>query len=92
MPQYSAPGLLFPLLTCLFGLEGELAGGALKAQKRALRTASLSLIFSFLAFTIMQSFFALSGISTRETNFERYQGVWDIMVTVKDTDVDSFLL
>ena len=79
-----------PLLTCLFGLEGELAGGALKAQKRALRTASLSLIFSFLAFTIMQSFFALSGISTRETYFERYQSVWDIMVTVKDTDVDSF--
>ncbi len=79
-----------PLLTCIFGLEGELAGGALKAQKRALRTASLSLIFSFLAFTIMQSFFALSGISTRETYFERYQGVWDIMVTVKDTDVDSF--
>ena len=79
-----------PLLTCLFGLEGELAGGALKVQKRALRTASLSLIFSFLAFTIMQSFFALSGISTKETYFERYQGVWDIMVTVKDTDVDSF--
>ncbi len=79
-----------PLLTCLFGLEGELAGGALKAQKRALRTASLSLIFSFLAFTIMQSFFALSGISTRETYFERYKSVWDIMVTVKDTDVDSF--
>ena len=79
-----------PLLTCFFGMEGELAGNALKAQRRALRTASLSLIFSFLAFTVMQSFFALSGISTRETYFERYQGVWDIMVTVKDTDVDSF--
>ena len=79
-----------PLLTCFFGMEGELAGNALKAQRRALRTASLSLIFSFLAFTIMQSFFALSGISTRETYFERYQGVWDIMVKVKDTDVDSF--
>ena len=80
-----------PLFTCLFGVEGELAGCALKAQKRALRTASLSLIFSFLAFTMMQSFFALSGISTRETYFERYRGVWDIMVTVKDTDVDSFM-
>lgn len=79
-----------PLLTCFFGMEGELAGNALKAQRRALRTASLSLIFSFLAFTIMQSFFSLSGISTRETYFERYQSVWDIMVTVKDTDVDSF--
>ena len=79
-----------PMLTCFFGMEGELAGNALKAQRRALRTASLSLIFSFLAFTIMQSFFALSGISTRKTYFERYQSVWDIMVTVKDTDVDSF--
>ncbi len=79
-----------PLLTYFFGMEGKLAGNALKAQGKALRTASLSLVFSFLAFTIMQSFFALSGISTRETYFERYQDVWDIMVTVKDTDVDSF--
>lgn len=79
-----------PLLAYFFGMEGELAGNALKAQRKALQTASLSLILSFLAFTIMQSFFALSQISTRETYFERYQGVWDIMVTVKDTDVDSF--
>ncbi len=79
-----------PLLTYFFGMEGELAGNALKAQRKALRTASLSLIFSFLAFTMMQSFFTLSGISTRETYFERYQDVWDIMVTVKDTDVDTF--
>lgn len=79
-----------PVLARLFGMEGELAGNALKAQRKALRTASLSLIFSFLAFTIMHCFFTLSGISTRETYFERYQGVWDIMVTVKDTEVDAF--
>lgn len=79
-----------PLLALLFGMEGELAGNALKAQRKAFRTASLSLIFSFMAFTMMQCFFTISGISTRETYFERYQGVWDIMVTVKDTDVDSF--
>lgn len=78
------------LFTLLFGMEGELAAGALKAQRKALRTASLSLIFSFLAFTLMQSFFTLSQMSTRETYFERYQGVWDIMVTVKNTDVDLF--
>ena len=78
-----------PVLAFLFGLEGELAGNALKAQRRALRTASLSFIFSFLAFTIMQCFFALSGISTRETYFERYKDVWDIMITVKDAQVDS---
>ena len=72
------------LLMLLFGVEGELAGNALKAQRKALRTASLSLIFSFMAFTVMQCFFSLSQISTRETYFERYQGVWDVMVTVKD--------
>ncbi len=78
------------LLTLLFGVEGELAGNALRVQRKALRTASLSFIFSFMAFTIMQCFFSISKISTRETYFERYQSVWDIMVTVKDTDVDTF--
>ncbi len=77
-------------LSLLFGVEGELAGNALKAQKKALRTASLSLIAAFMAFATMQCFFTLSGISTRETYFERYQGVWDVMVTVKDADVDAF--
>lgn len=78
------------ILAFLFGVEGELAGNALKAQRKALRTASLSLILSFMAFTLMQCFFTLSGISTRETYFERYQDAWDIMVTVKDTDADAF--
>lgn len=78
------------ILTLLFGAKGELAGNALNAQKKALRTASLSLVFAFMAFTVMQCFFTISGISTRETYFERYQGVWDIMFTVKDTEVDSF--
>ncbi len=78
------------LLTRLFGVEGELAGNALKAQRKALRTASLSFITAFLAFAMMQCFFTLSGISTRETYFERYQEVWDVMVTVKDTEVEAF--
>lgn len=79
-----------PILTFLWGVEGHLAGNALKAQKKARRTASFSLILSFMAFTLMQCFFTLSGISTRETYFEKYQDAWDIMVTVKDTEVDSF--
>ena len=78
------------VLTLLFGVEGELAGNALKAQKKALRTSSLSLLFAFMAFTLMQCFFTMSGISTRETYFERYQDKWDIMVTVKDSEIDSF--
>lgn len=79
-----------PVLARVFGIEGELAGGALRSQRRALRTASLSLSLSFLAFTLTQCFFTLSGISTRETYFERYQEVWDIMVTVKNASVESF--
>ena len=78
------------VLTCFFGVEGELAGNALKAQKKALRTSTLSLLFAFMAFTLMQCFFTMTEISTRETYFERYQDMWDIMVTVKDTEVDSF--
>ncbi len=78
------------LLALLFGVPGELAGNALKAQKKALRTASLSLVFSFLAFTVMQCFFTLSAISTRETYFERYMGVWDVMATVKNASAGTF--
>lgn len=79
-----------PILSFLFGVEGELAGNALKAQRKALRTASVSLLLSVTAFTLMQCFFTLSGISTRETYFEKYQDAWDIMVTVKDTRVNDF--
>ncbi len=78
------------VLARLFGVEGELAGNALKAQKKALRTATLSLIFSFMAFTVMQCFFATVQISTRETYFERYQDAWDIMVTVRGAEMDGF--
>lgn len=77
-------------LTRLFGVEGELAGNALKAQKKALRTASFSFLLSFMAFAIMQCFFSLSKISTQETYFEKYQDVWDLMVTIKDTGADAF--
>lgn len=78
------------ILLFLFGVEGELAGNALKAQRKALRTASLSLIFSFMAFTLMLCFFTLTGISQRMTYFEKYQDVWDIMVTVPNEEIESF--
>ena len=78
-----------PILSLLFGAEGELAGNALKAQKKALRTSTLSLTLSFLGFTVMLCFFTLSGISTNHTYFERYQDAWDVMVTVKDTGIEN---
>lgn len=77
-------------LALIFGVEGELAGNALKAQRKALRTASLSFVFSFLAYAVMQCFFTLSGISTRETYFEKYLDAWDIMVSVRDAQVEAF--
>ncbi|HJA43749.1 MAG TPA: ABC transporter permease [Candidatus Dorea stercoravium] len=80
------------ILGSLIGIEGELAGNALKMQKKALRISNLSLALSFLGFTAMLCFFTLSGISTRYTYFERYQDAWDVMVTVKDTDLADFSL
>lgn len=78
------------VLSLIFGVEGELAGNALKVQRKALRTASLALFLAFMAFTLMQCFFSLSAISTRETYFEKYQDAWDIMVTVKDEGIGDF--
>ena len=78
------------ILSRLFGIEGELAGNALKAQKKALRTSTLSLTLSFLGFTLMLCFFTLSEISTNHTYFERYQDAWDVMATVKDAKAEAF--
>ena len=79
-----------PILSLLFGVEGELAGNALKAQRKALRAAGLSLILSFLAFTLMESVLSLSRLSTEITYWDRYQNAWDVMVTVKNTQIAPF--
>lgn len=71
-------------------MEGELAGNALKAQRKALRAAALSLTLSLLAFTLMECVFSLSRLSTQITYWDRYENAWDIMVTVKDTQIASF--
>ena len=78
------------ILSYIFGIKGELAGNALKAQKKHLRISTLSLLLSFLGFSIMICFTALVDISTRYTYFERYQDVWDIMITLKDTEISDF--
>ncbi len=77
-------------LSCIFGIKGELAGNALKAQKKHLRISFISLLLSFLGFSIMICFTTLADISTRYTYFERYQDVWDIMITLKDTEISDF--
>ncbi len=79
------------LLFYIFGIKGELAGNALKAQKKHLRISFISLLLSFLGFSIMLCFTTLADISTRYTYFERYQDVWDIMITLKDTELSDFV-
>lgn len=78
------------ILAWMFGVEGELAGNALKAQRKSLRISTLSLLLSFLGFSVMLVLVTLGDISTRYTYFERYQDVWDIMITLKDTEITDF--
>ena len=82
-------GLGTAVLSRMLGIEGELAGSALRLQRRALRISRISLTLSFLGFTSMLCFFALAGISTRYTYFERYQDAWDVMVIVRDADLEE---
>lgn len=78
------------ILSLIFGIKGELAGNALKAQRKALRTSTVSLTLSFLCFTIMMCFLVLSKISTNHTYFERYQEAWDVMASVQNADIKNF--
>lgn len=78
------------LIARLFGIEGELAETALRTGRKALRTSALSLTLSFTTLGVMLCFFTLSGISTEETYFARYQDAWDVMASVKDTEISDF--
>lgn len=75
------------IMALLFGMEGELTGNVLKAQKKALRTSSISLLLSIMGFTMMMCLFSLMDLSTKYTYFDRYQDSWDIMLTVKNTQI-----
>lgn len=77
------------VLPLLFGIYGELAGNALKARRRELRTSNLSLTLSFLAFTMSLCMVTLSGISRRHTYFERYQDSWDVMAQIKGEGIEG---
>lgn len=83
------PGSSF-ILRLIFGIPGELAASGLSARKKAVRTASLSLAFSLISFGLVQCFFAISSLSTQITYFDRFRNVWDVMVTVKETEIGRF--
>lgn len=78
------------ILGRLFGVEGELAGNALRAQRKALRTAAVSLTLSFLAFGFVQCLFAVMTLNTDLTYFDAFRNDWDVMATVRNTDIENF--
>ena len=47
-----------------------------------MRTANVSIALAILAFVTLINFETLSHLSTQVTYFERYDGVWDVRVTV----------
>lgn len=77
-------------LAFFFGIEGEFAGNALKAQRKAMRTAFTSLLLAFLAFSFMMCFITITVVSQRETYFAKYQDSWDVMATLKNMEIDAF--
>lgn len=90
-PDGKIPSYLF--FPKLFGIEWEIAAKSLYLRRRAYRTSAISLTLSFFTFGIFLNFWALSGVSTQYTYFERYRKVWDLMVTLKQQpEADTGLL
>lgn len=79
----------YRILKKVFGIEGELAYKSLYVRRKSIRTASISLTLSLLAFSIFLCFISLSRLSTQYTYFERYKDSWDVMVETDVTDMGS---
>jgi putative ABC transport system permease protein len=82
----------YHIFSFLFGIYGELARKSIYSRKRVLKTSTLSLTLSALAFISFLNLEAISGISTQHTYFERYRDKWDIMLTVQNMDKEDTLL
>lgn len=89
------PGPLFRALTRRLGVEASLAAQSLRARRRTMRAANASIALAVLAFVTLMNVETLSRLSTQVTYFERYDGVWDVRVSVTDgaaADADETLL
>lgn len=75
----------FFLFSFLFGIYGELACKSMYARRKMLRTTTFTLTVSFLAFISFLNFEKISYGFVQETYFERYQDIWDITVTARDS-------
>lgn len=76
------PGVLARIMGSGLGIEFQLAASSLRARRRGMRTANVSIALAVLAFVTLLNFETLSHLSTQVTYFDRYAGVWDVRVTV----------
>ena len=74
-------GLASRLFGRICGIEARLAADSLRARRRSMRTANISIALAILAFVTLLNFETLSHLSTQETYFQRYEGVWDVRLT-----------
>lgn len=80
------PGVLARLFKSRVGIEIQLASASLRARRRGMRAANASIALALLAFVTLLNFETLSNLSTQVTYFERYEGVWDVRVTVEGAE------
>lgn len=79
-------------LRSLTSVEWELASRSLYVRRKAFSTAFFSITLSFLALSLFLNLWAISGASTQQTYFERYQDIWDLMLKIEGQTIDPLLL
>lgn len=82
----------FRFISKIAGIKGELARKSLYIRRKSFRVSSISLIISFLVFSIFLNFMSLSDISTKYSYFERYKDRWDFLIKIDDMNLQENIL
>lgn len=83
----------FRIFSLLFGVEGELARRSMFARRRSLRISRASLFFAIMALFTFLNIERISALSVKETYWDRYEDVWDYMITAEEnTEKEHALL
>lgn len=78
----------FRLYGRLFGIYGELVRKSIYNRRKEMRVASGILFLAFISFFIFMSAETVSSLSTQKTYYEKFENVWDIMLTKEAEDTD----
>lgn len=82
----------YKLFSKLFGVEGELARKSIYVRRKEFRTATICLMLSFFVLSIFLNFMTISEISTTHSYWDRYEHAWDVMVEMKNDNLDEEIL